>query len=217
MRKGKIPIERIDNMASRQVTFTKRRKGLLKKAEELSILCDVEVGVVVFSTSDKLYEFASSSMKSILERYNGTKEQTQVLNPTLEAKLWKVEAENLRKQLEELRTNHRQLTGEDVSELSVEQIEHLEDQLEISSKTLRARKEVVMHRENLELHKKLNLMQQQIAQLQRKVQEEKNDQKASGSSRNTHDLNNTYDFFAPIELQLSQAETAEQVNSPKRK
>ncbi|GAB4853351.1 hypothetical protein Ancab_017528, partial [Ancistrocladus abbreviatus] len=62
MRKGKIPIERIDNMASRQVTFTKRRKGLFKKAKELSILCDVEVGVVVFSTSDKLYEFASSRL-----------------------------------------------------------------------------------------------------------------------------------------------------------
>ncbi|GAB4853350.1 MADS-box transcription factor 23 [Ancistrocladus abbreviatus] len=188
MRKGKIPIERIDNMASRQVTFTKRRKGLFKKAKELSVLCDVEVGVIVFSTSDRLYEFASSSMKSILERYNGTKEKTQVLNPTLEAKLWKMEAENLRGQLEELRTNHRQLTGEDVSELSMEQIEHLEDQLEISSKTLRARK----------------------------VREETNDQKASGSSRNTHDLNNTYDFFSPIELQLSQPETAEEVNSPKR-
>ncbi|GAB4853353.1 MADS-box transcription factor 23, partial [Ancistrocladus abbreviatus] len=60
MRKGKILIKRIDNMASRQVTFTKRRKGLFKKAKELSILCDVEVGVIVFSTSDKLYEFASS-------------------------------------------------------------------------------------------------------------------------------------------------------------
>ncbi|GAB4853356.1 MADS-box transcription factor anr1, partial [Ancistrocladus abbreviatus] len=60
MRKGKIPIERIDNTASRQVTFTKRRKGLLKKAKELSVLCNVEVGLIIFSTSDKLYEYASS-------------------------------------------------------------------------------------------------------------------------------------------------------------
>ncbi|GAB4853352.1 hypothetical protein Ancab_017529, partial [Ancistrocladus abbreviatus] len=103
--------------------------------------------------------------------------------------LWKMEAENLRGQLEELTTNHRQLKGEDISELGIEQIEHLEDQLEISSKTLRARK----------------------------VQGETNDQKMSGSSRNADDLNNTYDFFAPTELQLSQPETAEQVNSPKRK
>ncbi|GAB4853354.1 MADS-box transcription factor 23 [Ancistrocladus abbreviatus] len=66
MRKGKIPIERIDNTASRQVTFTKRRKGLFKKAKELSILCDVEVGVIVFSTSDKLYEFASSRVKVLI-------------------------------------------------------------------------------------------------------------------------------------------------------
>ncbi|GAB4853357.1 hypothetical protein Ancab_017534 [Ancistrocladus abbreviatus] len=231
MRKGKILIERIDNTASRQVTFTKRRKGLFKKAKELSVLCDVEVGLIVFSTSDKLYEFASSSMESLLERYNGTKKQTQVLNPTLEAKLWKMEAENLKGQLEELRMYHRQLMGEDISELSMEQIEHLEDQLEISSRALRAGKEqilkdkiqelnkqeAVIHRENLELHKKLNLMQQQITQLQKKIREGTNDQKASGSSRNAHDLKNTYDFFAPIELQLSQPETSEQVNLPKSK
>lgn len=60
MGRGKISIKRIDNTSSRQVTFSKRRKGLLKKAKELAILCDAEVGLVVFSSTGRLYEFASS-------------------------------------------------------------------------------------------------------------------------------------------------------------
>lgn len=53
-------IRRIDNSTSRQVTFSKRRSGLLKKAKELAILCDAEVGVLIFSSTGKLYDFASS-------------------------------------------------------------------------------------------------------------------------------------------------------------
>ncbi|KAL9315857.1 hypothetical protein ACSQ67_016858 [Phaseolus vulgaris] len=61
MGRGKIVIRRIDNSTSRQVTFSKRRNGLLKKAKELAILCDAEVGVMIFSSTGKLYDFASSS------------------------------------------------------------------------------------------------------------------------------------------------------------
>lgn len=61
MGRGKIEIKRIENLNSRQVTFSKRRNGLLKKAKELSVLCDAEVGVIVFSSTGKLYEFSSSS------------------------------------------------------------------------------------------------------------------------------------------------------------
>ena len=60
MGRGKIVIRRIDNSTSRQVTFSKRRKGLIKKAKELAILCDAEVGVVIFSSTGKLYEFANT-------------------------------------------------------------------------------------------------------------------------------------------------------------
>ncbi|RWW43787.1 hypothetical protein BHE74_00050516, partial [Ensete ventricosum] len=60
MGRGKIAICRIENSTSRQVTFSKRRKGLLKKAKELAILCDAEVGVVVFSATGRLYDYASS-------------------------------------------------------------------------------------------------------------------------------------------------------------
>lgn len=58
--RGCIEIKKIENVSSRQVTFSKRRAGLLKKAKELAILCDAEVGVIIFSSTGKLYEFASS-------------------------------------------------------------------------------------------------------------------------------------------------------------
>lgn len=60
MGRGKIAIKRIESITSRQVTFSKRRKGLLKKARELSILCDADVSLIVFSSTGRLYEFSSS-------------------------------------------------------------------------------------------------------------------------------------------------------------
>jgi hypothetical protein len=60
MVRGKTQMRRIENATSRQVTFSKRRNGLLKKAFELSVLCDAEVALIVFSPRGKLYEFASS-------------------------------------------------------------------------------------------------------------------------------------------------------------
>ncbi|KAG6657145.1 hypothetical protein CIPAW_04G069700 [Carya illinoinensis] len=60
MVRGKIQMKLIENTTSRQVTFSKRRQGLLKKAFELSVLCDAEVAVIVFSQKGRLYEFSSS-------------------------------------------------------------------------------------------------------------------------------------------------------------
>ncbi|ESQ51116.1 hypothetical protein EUTSA_v10022995mg [Eutrema salsugineum] len=69
MGRGKIVIRRIDNSTSRQVTFSKRRSGLLKKAKELAILCDAEVGVIIFSSTGKLYDYASNSRKCMSTKF----------------------------------------------------------------------------------------------------------------------------------------------------
>lgn len=60
MAREKIKIRKIDNITARQVTFSKRRRGLLKKAEELAVLCDADVALVIFSATGKLFEYASS-------------------------------------------------------------------------------------------------------------------------------------------------------------
>ena len=60
MTRHKIEIKRIDNVASRQVTFSKRRRGLFKKARELSVLCDAEIALIVYSAAGKQFDYASS-------------------------------------------------------------------------------------------------------------------------------------------------------------
>ena len=52
-----------------QVTFTKRKFGLMKKAYELSILCDCEIALIIFNSSTKLFQYASTDMDKILLRY----------------------------------------------------------------------------------------------------------------------------------------------------
>nr|BAF02029.1 hypothetical protein [Arabidopsis thaliana] len=59
MGRRKIEIKRIENKSSRQVTFSKRRNGLIDKARQLSILCESSVAVVVVSASGKLYDSSS--------------------------------------------------------------------------------------------------------------------------------------------------------------
>ncbi|KAK4385049.1 MADS-box protein [Sesamum angolense] len=61
-------MKRIENASSRQVTFSKRRNGLLKKAYELSVLCDAEVALIIFSQKGRLYEFSSSKFSIAYER-----------------------------------------------------------------------------------------------------------------------------------------------------
>uniref|UniRef100_A0A7N2MWM0 MADS-box domain-containing protein n=1 Tax=Quercus lobata TaxID=97700 RepID=A0A7N2MWM0_QUELO len=70
MTRRKIQIKKIDNTTARLVTFSKRRRGLFKKAFELSTLCDAEIGLMVFSATGKLFEYASSSMQQVIERHN---------------------------------------------------------------------------------------------------------------------------------------------------
>ncbi|XP_050939524.1 MADS-box transcription factor 23-like isoform X6 [Cucumis melo] len=204
MGRGKIVIRRIDNSTSRQVTFSKRRSGLLKKAKELAILCDADVGVIIFSSTSKLYEYSSTSMKALIERYNKTKEENHQLGiSTSEVKYWQREAATLRQQLQSLHENHRQMMGEELTGLSVKDLQNLENQLEISLRGVRMKKGNLIHQDNMELYKKVNLIHQENQELHKKVYGTKDANGAHISSL-TNGLSVGEDAGIPINLQLSQ-------------
>nr|GEV30751.1 MADS-box transcription factor 23-like [Tanacetum cinerariifolium] len=183
--RGKIAIRRIENLTSRQVTFSKRSRGLLKKAKELSVLCDAEVGLVIFSCTGRLHEYASSSMDKVTERYTKVKDgHCQLLmDPATEVELWRGEATRLRQQLQNLQQSHRQLSGQELNGLNAENLQNLEVQLETSLKHVRKNKEQILNdelkelhwkksltdHENKELHKNIRLLDQQRAELQKKI------------------------------------------------
>ncbi|KAG9129377.1 hypothetical protein Leryth_027446 [Lithospermum erythrorhizon] len=62
MGRARLQIKRIENNTRRQVTFSKRRNGLLKKAYELSVLCDIDIALLIFSPSARLTQFSGKQM-----------------------------------------------------------------------------------------------------------------------------------------------------------
>ncbi|CAI5646208.1 unnamed protein product [Oreochromis niloticus] len=69
MGRKKIQITRIVDERNRQVTFMKRKFGLMKKAYELSVLCDCEIALIIFNGSNKLFQYASTDMDKVLLKY----------------------------------------------------------------------------------------------------------------------------------------------------
>ncbi|XP_075522853.1 agamous-like MADS-box protein AGL19 isoform X2 [Primulina tabacum] len=143
MVRGKTQMKRIENASSRQVTFSKRRSGLLKKAFELSVLCDAEVALIIFSPSGRLYEFSSSSqMSHTIERYQKNARTLANLRITDEVHTQKLkdEAADSYKKLELLEDAKRTLLGENIVSCSIAELVQVEEQLEKSLCKIRARK-----------------------------------------------------------------------------
>ncbi|KMT18682.1 hypothetical protein BVRB_2g028090 isoform C [Beta vulgaris subsp. vulgaris] len=143
MGRGRVELKRIENKINRQVTFAKRRNGLLKKAYELSVLCDAEVALIIFSNRGKLYEFCSGpSMLKTLERYQKCSYGgVEVNKPSkeLEQSSYR-EYLKLKARHESLQRTQRNLLGEDLGPLNVKELDQLERQLESSLKQIRSTK-----------------------------------------------------------------------------
>jgi len=79
MGRRKIEIQRIENERHRQVTFAKRKAGLIKKATELAVLCDAEIGLIIFSPNQKLSIYSSSNMDTIVDHYRQHSEPAEMI------------------------------------------------------------------------------------------------------------------------------------------
>ncbi|KAL5243759.1 hypothetical protein ACI65C_011169 [Semiaphis heraclei] len=72
----------IYNSSDALVTFNKRKFGVMKKAYELSVLCDCEVAIIIFNKSNKLYQYASTDMDQVLLKYTEYSEPHESLTNT---------------------------------------------------------------------------------------------------------------------------------------
>ncbi|KAF4403154.1 hypothetical protein G4B88_027925 [Cannabis sativa] len=68
----KLKIQRLESISNRQVTYSKRRNGILKKAKELSILCDIDIALLMFSPSGKptLYQGERSNFEEVITKFS---------------------------------------------------------------------------------------------------------------------------------------------------
>ncbi|XP_021739404.1 developmental protein SEPALLATA 1-like isoform X3 [Chenopodium quinoa] len=158
MGRGRVELKRIENKINRQVTFAKRRNGLLKKAYELSVLCDAEVALIIFSNRGKLYEFCSGpSMLKTLERYQKCSYGgVEVNKPSKELESSYREYLKLKARYESLQRTQRNLLGEDLGPLNVKELDQLERQLETSLKQIRSTKTQSMVDQLTDLQHKLD-------------------------------------------------------------
>ncbi|CAN1796189.1 Agamous-like MADS-box protein AP1 [Linum perenne] len=183
MGRGRVQLRRIENKINRQVTFSKRRSGLLKKAHEISVLCDAEVALIVFSTKGKLFEYSTDSWERILERYErySYAERQLIANDT--------ETCVSRYILSPCSFDYfllvcRNYNGQDLDSLSLRELQNLEQQLDSALKHIRSRKvinglkelmphisikKLIMTRECFYAPLQNQLMYESISELQKKV------------------------------------------------
>ncbi|EEF42094.1 agamous-like MADS-box protein MADS9 [Ricinus communis] len=129
MGRGRIEIKRIENSSNRQVTYSKRRNGIIKKAKEITVLCDAEVSLIIFASSGKMHEYCSPSttLVDMLDKYHKLSGQ----------RLWDAKHENLSNEIDRVKKENdnmqielRHLNGEDISSLKYPELQALEDALE---------------------------------------------------------------------------------------
>ncbi|KAK8472456.1 hypothetical protein PHAVU_002G212450 [Phaseolus vulgaris] len=129
MTRKRIQIKKIDNISSRQVTFSKRRKGLFKKAQELSTLCDADIALIVFSATSKLFDYASSSMQQVIERLDRHSAMHRSDRSYMELQIENDSNDILRKKVEDKSHELRQLNGEDLQGLTLQELQKIEEHL----------------------------------------------------------------------------------------
>ncbi|XVF52786.1 hypothetical protein PTKIN_Ptkin05aG0046700 [Pterospermum kingtungense] len=170
MVRGKTQMKRIENATSRQVTFSKRRNGLLKKAFELSVLCDAEVALIIFSPRGKLYEFSSSCMNKTIERYRKREKDLGISSKEIDEDIQNIkeDAHSMGKKIEFLEDSKQKLLGNGLEPCSINELQLLENQLERSLSRIRARKSQLFYEQIEKLKGEERLLGEENTKLREK-------------------------------------------------
>ncbi|KAM0951355.1 putative transcription factor MADS-MIKC family [Dioscorea sansibarensis] len=188
MGRGRVELKRIENKINRQVTFAKRRNGLLKKAQELSVLCDAEVALIIFSNRGKLYEFSSPyrmnvgwklmglDVESFLKIMLKTLEKYQrcsygVISQPNDVQSSYQEYLTLKARVEALQRSWRNLLGEDLDALNLNEINQLEKQVDLSLQHIRSTTTQRKLDQLCELKRKEKMLQDTNQAIIRKLEE----------------------------------------------
>ena len=147
----------------------------MKKAYELSVLCDAEVALIIFSNRGKLYEFcSSSSMLKTLERYQkcnyGAPEPNVSTREALEISSQQ-EYLKLKARYEALQRSQRNLLGEDLGPLNSKELESLERQLDMSLKQIRSTRTQLMLDQLTDLQRKEHALNEANKTLKQRLME----------------------------------------------
>ncbi|KAM0893226.1 hypothetical protein ACQ4PT_025242 [Festuca glaucescens] len=199
MVRGKVRMRRIENLAHRRVTFCKRREGLLKKARELSVLCDAEVGVIIFSSQGKLHELATNgNMQSLVKRYQGDVVESQMQNRALQSQVAQPGIFLVREEIDQLQQGLRSMYGGGAGDMTLDKLHTLEKSLELWICQMRSTKMLIMQQEIQFLENKGMLIIFFIYNVQVKEQNELMNMCSvfGGSPYSTHPVSNGNCFFS---------------------
>ncbi|XP_021761071.1 MADS-box protein FBP24-like isoform X3 [Chenopodium quinoa] len=171
MGRGKIEMKRIENRTNRQVTYSKRRQGLMKKTKELAILCDAQIGLIIFSGTGKLHTFpesSNSSLEQTIQRYLNVQGIQLPVHDNREELYSELQA--LREAIHNAELRIRNYLCEDLGPLPLEDLQKHEQQLELSLNVIRVRKEQLLQTDNGNMYRWLmggvQLQEQQQQQQQ---------------------------------------------------
>ncbi|KAG4389034.1 hypothetical protein AAZX31_09G262200 [Glycine max] len=174
MGRGKIEIKRIENKTTRQVTFSKRRCGLLKKTKELSVLCDAKIGIIIFSSTGKMREWCTEPfrMEQIIEQY-------QISKGTCIAERGRDHPREefvhnmamLRQKTIRLELEIQRYLGEDTRGLQYEDLTKLEQELENSVARVRNRHNELLQQQMENLRRKERILEEENNNLSNWIQE----------------------------------------------
>nr|ADC79701.1 PISTILLATA-like protein [Pachysandra terminalis] len=139
MGRGKIDIKRIENPTNRQVTFSKRKNGILKKAKEITVLCDAKVALLIISSSGKIIDYCSpnTNLIDMLAQFQSSSGK----------RLWDAKHEYLNSEIERIRKENdtmqiklRHPKGEDILNLSYKDCMCIEEALEDGLEKVRSKR-----------------------------------------------------------------------------